>query len=234
MSTISDYRDALVDMVPGSHPLDPVELLNIQTRAVAKAMAAHSKHRPRPVVEDMVGDGGFDYAVSGLADWVDDFSGIRTVECPVDDSQRGNAILDPDDWQIYEKPAGKVLRLLNEKPLASESMRITYTGHHTCDGSDCTVPSADEVAVQSLAAAFYCRMLAAAYALDQDSTVAADTVNQGPRHKAFLDLSAKFEGEYNDHMGIKPGKPKAAISIRDQDVFYPGGGDRLTHPSRYR
>lgn len=234
MSILTDYQNALVDMVPGTHPLDAADLDDMQAKAVAKAMDAHSKHRPVLAVQDVAGDGGFDYAVSTLSAWVSEFSDIQEVEYPVDDTVRNVSILEPDDWTIYEKPSGKVLRLLSDKPSAAESMRITYTGRHTCDGTGCTVAPADEEAVQSLAASFYCKMLAAAYAQDQDSTIAADTVNHGPRHRAFLDLAAKFKDEYLDHMGIRPGKPKPAMSISDQDVYYPGGGDRLTHPARYR
>ncbi len=91
--------------------------------------------------------------MSALASWVDEFSDIREVEYPVDDTVLNVSILEPEDWIIYTKPSGKVLRLLNENPSASESMRITYTGRHICDGSGCTVAAGDEEAVQSLAAA---------------------------------------------------------------------------------
>lgn len=234
MTTLAQYQAALVDMVPGSHPLASSDLSDMQAKAVAQAMDAHSKHRPRIVPEDVAGDGGFDYDLADLADWVDGFSDVKSVEYPVDDTVRTVNLLDPEDWTIYEKPSGKVMRMINDLPAADESMRIAYTARHTCGVSACTVAAADEEAVQMLAASFYCKMLAAAYALDNDSTVGADTVNQGPRHRAFLELAGKFRADYNEHMGITPGKPKAAVSIKDQDVTYPGGGDRLTHPGRYR
>ena len=234
MTTLTDYREAIVDLVPGSHPLDASDLVDAQTKAVAKAMDAHSKHRPVTVVEDVAGDGGFDYALADLEDWADGFSVVREVEYPVDDTNETPDILDGADWTIYAKPSGEVLRFLNDKPSTDESLRVTYTARHSCNDEGCTVKAGDEEAVQSLAASFYCKILAAAYALDVDSTIAADTVNQGPRHAAFLKLADQYRGEYNDHMGIQAGKPKPAVAIGDQDVTYPGGADRLTHPGRYR
>jgi hypothetical protein len=234
MSTLSDFTAALDDLAPGSHPVDTGDLDDMRAKAVAKAMDTHGKHRPRMVVEDVSGTGGFDYALADLASWSDGMSAVSQVEYPVDDTDENTAMLEGNDWMIYTKPAGNVLRLLNAKPAATESIRITYTARHSCTVTDCTVAAADEEAVQSLAAAYYCKMLAAVYALDQDSTIAADTVNQGPRHRAFMELSAKYRAEYDDHMGITPGKPKPAVAISDQDVNYPGGMDRLTHPRRYR
>jgi hypothetical protein len=234
MSTLSDYTDALAGLVPGSHPLGAVDLLAARTQAVAKALDLHGKHRAVIVVEDLPGDGGFDYALDDLAEWAEGFSSVIRVEYPVDDTNAVSNVLDGDDWTLYQLPDGRVLRLLSDRPAVGRSLRVVYTARHAIDDTACTVADGDEQAVQSLAAAFYCRILAAAYALDTDSTISADTVNQGPRHRAFLDLSAKYRAEYNEHMGISTGKPKAAVSIRDQDVTYPGGGDRLTHPGRHR
>lgn len=234
MSNVNDYIAALAELVPGTHPVDDAATYSKLSKAVSKAMEAHSKYKPRQVVEDISGDGGFDYALVDLAAWVDDFSTVNQVEYPLDDTSEDEDILDPADWKIYQKPAGYFLRFLSNKPSATETIRITYTGRHTCAMAGCTVAAGDEEAVQSLGASFYCKMLASVYAQDGDSTIDADTVNQAPRHKAFLDLAAKFRAEYNDHLGIKPGKPKPGCSIVDQDVNYPGGMDRLTHPGRYR
>ncbi len=234
MSTLSDYTAAIEDMVPGSHPVEAADLEDLKVKAVAKAMNGHAKHKPVLVVEDIAGNGGFDYALADLAAWVQEFSQIRQVEYPVDDSDENPNVLDAADWTIYAKPSGKVLRFLNSKPSAAESIRITYTGRHSCTAISCTVAAGDEEAVQSLAASSYCQFLAAAYAQDQDSTIAADTVNQAPRHNAFLKLAKEYRQQYDEHMGITAGKPKAAVAIADQDVNYPGGMDRLTHPGRYR
>ena len=98
----------------------------------------------------------------------------------------------------------------------------------------CTVDDADIAAVESLAASFYCRMLSAAYALSQDATIAADSVDHGSRRNNFSALAREYRREYDDHMGIRSDRPKPASLNQDQDVIYPWGSDRLTHPRRRR
>lgn len=234
MTTSADYITALGSLVPGDQPVASAALTAMQNKAIGKAMDAHSKYRPRRLVADVTGSGAFDYAITGLTGWQDNFSAILQVEYPVDDTDETAEILDPETYCIYEKPAGKYLRFLEDKPTALEKARVTYTARHTCTGSACTVDAGDTEAVQSLAAHFLCRMLAAAHALDQDATISADVVNHSGRRKEYEALARSYKGEYYEHMGIVDGKPKAACAIQDQDVMYPVGYDRLTHPRRQR
>lgn len=234
MITSADYIAALGSLVPGDQPVSSVALTAMQNKAISKAMDAHSKYRPRRVVADVSGSGAFDYAISGLTGWQDNFSVILQVEYPVDDTDETADILDPETYQLYDKPAGRYLRFLEDKPAATETFRATYTARHTCTVSACSVDAGDTEAVQSLAAYFLCRMLAAAHALDQDATIQADVVNHGGRRKEYEALARAYKGEYNEHMGVVDGKPKAACAIQDQDVNFAGGADRLTHPRRHR
>lgn len=234
MTTRSDYIEAVEELVPGDHPLVAADLEKLKIKAVAKAMDSHSRHRPQVIVEDLDGDGGFDYAVSGLASWEDDFSVIRQVEYPVDDDDETPDILQNDAWTVYEKPGGKVLRFLEDSPTADEDIRVTYTARHACTVSACSVAAGDHEAVQSLAAHFFCKMLSAAYTLDQDSTIDADSVDHGGRSRAYQGLAKQYLADYNDHMGITPGKQKAASVTKDQDKAASWAGDNLTHKRRYR
>jgi len=206
----------------------------MQERAAARAMRVHSKHKPREVVEDIDGDGSFDYALSDLASWDDDFSRLRSVEYPVDDTDEDVDVVEQADWGVYEKPSGKVLRFFSDTPDTGETIRVRYTAPHSCTDSACTVASEDEEAVETLAASFYAKMLAAAYALQSDSTIAADAVNHQSKSDRFLKIAKEYRAEYDQHLGIKDGKPKPASINQDQDVDYPGGMDRLTHPRKYR
>lgn len=234
MTTKTDYIAALVSLVPGDQPVTSTVLTAMQTKAIGKAMDAHSKPRPRQVVADVSGTGAFDYELSGLTYWQNNFSVIRQVEYPVDDTDEVAKILDQEVYQIYEKPAGKNLRFLEDRPETGKKIRVTYTARHTCTDSACTIDPQDTEAVQALSASFLCRMLAAAHVLDQDSTIQADVVNHAGRRAEYEKLAAAYMSEYNDHMGIVPGKPKAACAIQDQDVIYSVGYDRLTHPRRQR
>lgn len=229
MTNSADYIDALTRLVPGDQPVGAVALAAMQEKAVGKAMISHSRSRPLRIVEDVAGTGGFDYALDALESFESDFSSIILVEYPVDDGSQNTAALDTDAWTIYPAPDGNKLRFLTETPAVGETIRITYTARHTCYDTGCTVPDADTEPVQSLAAHFLCRMLAAAHALDQDSTIQADSVNQAGRRKEYEALARAYKAEYNDHMGITEGKPKASCVVKDQDVIYPDGTDRLTH-----
>jgi len=234
MSTLFDYTEAIEVLAPGEHPVDEAKLQTAREKAVARAMDAHSRHKPVVVVEDVDGDGGFDYALSGLASWEDNFSVIRQVEYPVDDDDETPGILEDNEWAIYEKPSGRVLRMVSSTPQTGESIRVTYTARHACTVSDCSVDAGDEEAVQSLAASFFCRILSAMHAQDQDSTIDADSVDHAGKRREYEALAKTYRGEYYNHMGIKEGRPKPASHTQDQDVDYPWGQDRLTHPRRRR
>jgi hypothetical protein len=230
MSTQSDYIAAIDSLVKGDHPLVSADKI----LAISAAMKKYSKDKPRKVVEDESGTGAFDYAISLLADWADDFSTIREVEYPVDDDDETPDVLDEEQWMIYEKPAGKYLRFLDEKPATTETIRVTYTALHTCTVTACTVPSIDEDAVKSLCAAQFCEALAGYYSQDQDSTIDADSVDHTSKARDYASRAKQLRKIYNDHVGAKDGKPTPACHVQDQDVNYPGGLNRITHPGRYR
>ena len=230
MSTRQDYLTAIGNLVGGEFPLGEAEKI----MAIGMGIKAHSKQKPRVVVEDEDGDGGFDYAVSGLASWSEGFSSIKKVEYPVDDDDETANVLQDDAWEIYEKPAGKVLRFLESKPAADEDMRVTYTALHTCTDSACTVDDFDEEAVQALCAAAFCDMLATVYAPSQDSSIEADSVDHSSKAREYAGRAKTYRKMYFDHLGIKEGQAKPASVTRDQDLKGSWGRDKLTHKSRYR
>ena len=230
MSTREDYITAVGQLVGGEIPLAEADKI----LAVDMAVKAHSRHRPRIIVEDESGDGGFDYAVSALASWSEGFSVIRTVEYPVDDTDEDADVLQDDQWTIYEKPAGKQLRFLEDKPAATESFRVTYTALHTCTDSACTVDDFDEEAVQVLAAAFFCDMLAAYYAQSVDGTIAADSVDHTSKSRDYAARAKTYRKLYFDHLGIREGQAPPASVTRDQDKLPSWQTGKLTHPKKYR
>lgn len=236
MTVLADYINAIENMAPGSYPWSGVDLEAKESLAVTMGLKAHARHRPRVVVEDESGTGAFDYLISALAKWSEGFSAIRQIEYPVDDTDEAADLLEDGDWEIYEKPAGKVIRFLEVKPATGESFRVTYTAPHdfSLTGSACTVAAFDDEAVQALAAANFCKMLAVYYSQNQDSTIAADSVDHKSKAQEFAARAKMLAQAYYDHMGIKEGQPKPASLTQDQDVVYPWGTDRLTHPRRER
>ncbi len=228
--TRQDYIVAIGKLVGGEHPLgEPEKLL-----AIGMAVKTHSRHRPRVIVEDESGDGGFDYAMTLLASWTEGFSKIKQVEYPVDDTDETADILQDDAWTIYEKPSGKSLRFLEDKPAATESFRVTYTALHTCADDDSTIESLDDEAVQALSAAYFCEMLATYYAQNQGSTINADSVDHTSKARDYSARAKSYRKMYFDHLGVEEGKTLAASVTRDQDKAASWGSDKLTHKKRYR
>jgi len=220
LSTRQDYITAIGSLVGGELPLDESEKI----LAISMAMKDHSKHRPLVVVEDEAGDGGFDYAVSALASWASGFSVIKTVEYPVDDTDETPDILQDDAWMMYEKPAGKFLRFLEDTP----------TALHVCTDAACTVDDYDQEAVQSLASAHFCNMLSAYYAQTQDNTISADSVDHSSKGREYAARAKVYRTMYFNHIGIKEGQAAAASVTRDQDKKASWASDKLTHNKKYR
>jgi hypothetical protein len=228
MSTRQDYITAIGHLVGGSLPLGEAEKIF----AISAALKKYSGHRPRIVPEDEVGNASFDYALTLLAEWTEGFSTIKSVEYPVDDTVVEADVLGDDAWQIYQKPAGKVLRLLEDTPAATESLRIIYTALHTCTDAACTVPSYDEEALQILAASIFCDMLAAYFAQTQDSTIQADSVDHKSKASEYAARARAYRKMYFDHLGIKEGETPAASVTKDQDMQGSWGAGKMTHGRR--
>ena len=224
MSTRQDYITAIGHLVGGELPLGEAERIF----AISAALKKYSGHRPRIVVEDEVGTASFDYAVTLLADWTEGFSTIKSVEYPVDDTEATASILDEEAWRIYQKPAGKYLRLLEDTPAATENLRIDYTALHTCTDAVCTVPAFDEEALQMLAAALFCEMLAAYYAQTSDSTIQADSVDHKSKASEYSARARAYRKMYYDHLGIKEGETPAASVTKDQNIAGSWGA-KMTH-----
>jgi hypothetical protein len=230
MRTRQDYITAIGNLVGGELPLGEAEKIF----AINKAVKTYSGYKPRIVIEDEAGDGGFDYALTLLLDWIDGFSAIKTVEYPVDDTVSEAQILDSDEWAIYEKPAGKYLRFLTEEPLATESMRIDYTSLQTCTDESCTIPAIDEEAVQMLAASVFCDMLATYYAQTQDSTIQADSVDHKSKASEYAAKARVYRANYYSHIGLKEGDVLPAGATKGQKSTGSWGTEKATHGRRIR
>jgi len=234
MADLADFKTALASMAPGTHPVTPTDLTTMQESAVGSAMARHSEVKPREVLVDSESDGSTMIELSELTHWTDDFSALKKVEYPVDDTDEEDQELEPERWTVRKRPTGYWLILLEDDPDSGDTIRLTYTARHTCSAEACTVDDADLDAVKALAASYYCRSLAAAYALDQDSTIAADAVQHSERNQKFIRMAKLYRDEYNHRMNVRDGKPGPACGSAEWDSTYPGGGDRLTHSGKYR
>ena len=214
MTILADYITAIEHLAPGTYPWEASDLASKKTLAVTMALKTHSRHRPRVIVEDVNGNGGFDYDLGSLDAWADGFSVMRQVEYPTDDNDENADILEEDAWQIYETPGGNFLRFLGYTPEADEDFRVTYTAPHDFSGDllVCTVKAFDEEAVQALAAAQFCRMLSIYYSQSQESTIAADSVDHKSRASEYRSQAKMLKQVYYDHIGLNPDGPAPAVS----------------------
>jgi hypothetical protein len=229
--TLQDYITAIGNLVGGELPLGEAEKI----QAINKAVKRYSLDRAREISEDETGNGGYDYALSLLSSWIEGFSTINKIEYPITDDLYDNSnILTDDAWMIYLKPAGKVIRLLEDQPATTEILRITYTTLHLCNDAQCTIPTADDEAVQMLAAAGFCDMLATYYAQDQDSTIKADSVDHKSKSADYAARARTYRQQYFNHLGIQEGQVVPASASRAVQPRPSWRSDSLTHPRKFR
>ncbi len=223
MSNLIEYQEALGALVPVL-PLDE-EAVRL---AVEGAMLTYSLHRPRTDVVDLPGSGGFDYALSLLSSWAENFSRIVCIEYPVDDEDPAASELGEDEWTLYETPGGRVIRLMVYRPDVGEVLRVRYTMLHRCDAEECSVPGIDEAAVKALAAAGVCDMCAAYYSADENSSIGADSVDHSTPAAEYAKRARGYRARFYNHLGVKPGEIEAASGTADWDMTGAGGRERLT------
>jgi hypothetical protein len=203
---------------------------------IQEAVKIYSRHRPREVVKDITGDGGYDYAIAtNLTSWVKGFSIIKSIEYPAD--EREPIFLEEgsdEDFVVYEKEGGQYIRFFSDAPPATEKIRVVYTALHVVNDTLNTIPESDQDAVCNLAASLCSGALASAYAQTSDSTITADSVDHMSKSREYAARARVQKQTYMDFLGIKEGEVSPASAIKTIKVDYPGGGDRLTHPKKWR
>lgn len=229
VTALPDSPD-LLDIVTGKIQDDSGALTASEIDAqIAEALRSYSRIRPRELAADVTGNAAHDYAITLLTGYVEDFSVVRQVEYPVDSMPA--EVLDDDDWQMYRAVAGLKLRLINDVVPVTSTFRVTYTAVHTTE----TVPANDIDAVANLAASRCLEVMANRWLQTGDPTIAADSVNYRTKSQEAASRAKAMLKLYTDHLGVKPeDSVPAASAIGDIDVGYPGGYDRLTHPTRAR
>lgn len=196
-------------------------------RNIVAAIRRYSLLRPDRSVVDITGNGTKTYSLP--AGWAEGFSGVKSIEYPVDEIPA--TYLEAEDYEIYQAPSGKVIRLLKDSPEATESFRVTFT----IPRISTTILENDYDAVCNLAAGFCLEDLANSYAQSSDSTISADSVDYRSKSQEFASRAKRMVQLWKDHMGIKDEDiTPPASAVTDMSIGYPGGGDRLTHPKRQR
>lgn len=173
--------------------------------AVDAAVEKYSKDRPKTDVQDVAGTGGHDVALPDT--WVEEFSQVKKVEYPVEEVPE--ITLPKDLYSVYRSPDGEVLRLIGSTPDTDESVRVTITIPRTAD----TIATGDVDAVENLAAAYCCEVLANLFTQTSDPTIAADVVNYRTKSSEFAARAKRLRQLYLDHVGVKDdgGAPASTV-----------------------
>jgi hypothetical protein len=223
LKTIGVVQDAAGDL-----PSEEVD------RLITEAIRRYSRIEPLVVVEDEVGDGTSDIAVSALAQWNEGLSLIRQVEYPFTTTDPTPRILEHEDWMEYVAPAGRVLRFLKAVPQATQTARITYTTLHQADADAFTIPEHDFDAVSNWAAALCCRALANKYAQLTSASLQADSVDHRSKSESYAKRAKDLLDDVKAHFGIKDDETAAGGVIVDWPAEYSFGFGWLTHERRRR
>lgn len=192
---------------------------------IDSAVRRYSRAKPRVVVADAAGDGGFDYDLPAQFD--PEWSELRRVEYPA--GRREPSYVDKLDWTLYEDPTGVKLRFLADSPKAGETIRLTFTALHTVDASSTTVPAADHDVIELLGAALACEALASHYSSAGDSTVLADRVDHKSKAAEYALRAKRFAKLAED---LVPLPDKDDVRPAGAETSFGGDAGFLTHPER--
>lgn len=228
---LTPFLTRISEKVPG---VTATDLTSLQIAAnLQQALREYSRHRPVILVSDIVASGAYEYSLP--ASWVPEFSSFQSVEFPADVSQDPltNQIA-PEKYGVYQNATVSKLRFYDITP-GTGIIRATYTAPHSVVTAASTVFANDFDSVCSLAASFCCFDLARRYAQDNDSFIAADSVDRKSKSEKFLSLGKSLVNEFAIHFNLnKEAEVTAASNNKNYDIMYPGDIDQLTHPAEFR
>ncbi len=197
-----DYIDELKSLIKDDVPkLTDADLDLI----LAKAVADHSKHKPFYVRKKIQGNGTSEYDLQAVLGslWKHGYSAIREIEYPIGNKPR--TVINDRNYEIYDDGTAQdgsnlILRFLDESPPATDFFIVAFnTELDLPEAGVQNFPDTDETFsnITTLAAAYACQRLAAAYAPSSDSTISSDTVNYHEKSGKYSSLSRQYMRQYN-------------------------------------
>lgn len=197
--------------------------------AIADAVRRYSKDKPRTKTQDIVADAANKLTLP--SGWEAGFSALRAIEYPV--GSVPPVLLKQDRYGLYDEPAGQKLLLLDAVAVGA-TLRVLYTIAHLVNGSGDSIPADDREPVACWAAALLLDQLAAKFAGASDSTLQADAVEHGSKASEYARRAGSLRKRYLNELGLDDKKNVAAGTVVNLDNADSLGGDRLTHPRRFR
>ena len=228
MAVLSDFNAKVAITVK-----DTAEIFTSADRDdfIEQAVRQYSRDKPRHQSALITGDGSAQEFATP-AGWVDRFSVAVLLEHPVDEVPIRTLDLQ-DNFDVVLKSDVQKIQLPTLTLPAAETARLVFSSPHTVDGSGSSIPDPDFDAVCDLAASFLARGLAAFYAEETNSTIAADVVAGASRADTFARLARDLLKAYQEH--ITTGDVETgALMYHDRDIVSTWGRDLITHPRRWR
>lgn len=189
----------------------------LEAVGIRPAFAQFSADRPYENVVEIEGAGS---AYIDLPNgWVDGVSSLRAVEHPA--RRNPPAILDATSWSVVRDPADVSLKriLLDRTPVATQYVRLTFTGPWPIPTSDPAVDVLNELAfeaVAALAASFCCVHLQAEAARSRAGALPSDFSDGRERAQRLNEAAKAFRSLYDAFLGMG-----AAL---ESESGSPGGG----------
>lgn len=227
---LSEIGRLLADGAAIINPTDYASLL-------ARGLDVYSTSVANEVVLDLVSGGTGEFKLSDLTGFDEQFSGDVKIEYPISTSGEPE-YLDRRDWSFYRKPAptGKIIRLV-EKPATGHLVRFTFKARHAVTADDSTVADSHFYAVCNLAAADGCEQLSRYYTQTAETSPLPGDASIFQTKGCEYEMRAKtLRTRANEVIGqpAPDAGPSAASVTKNLDVNSSRGGDRITHPRRYR
>lgn len=175
----------------------------LESVGIRPAFAQFSVDRPHESVVESAGSGSAYVALP--AGWIDGLSALRAVEYPA--RRNPPATLDAASWAIVRDPDDVSVRklLLNRSTLASQWVRLTFTGPWpvpTSDPDDDVLNDVAFEAVAALAASFCCVHLQAEAARSRAGALASDFSDGRERAQRLNEAAKAYRSLYEAFLGM--------------------------------
>lgn len=177
--------------------VDSVLTVVDQEDALDQALEAYSRDRPRERIQDLTGDGTTTlFALP--TDWHETWSTIQSIELPQGTSPA--QYLAREAYTLY-RDTGDTLKLrFVSAPASGDVARVRYTTVQTAE----SLPTRDERAVATLAAAIGLQWIANQYAGQSDSAFGSDVAAHTERAGRYAARAREMRERYRDLVPVRP------------------------------
>jgi len=164
--------------------------------SINEAIEKYNKDKPTETIKEYTGNGTGIYDLPATFIW--NFSEIKQVEYPVDDTEPEKDIIAKENYEVYKQPIGTInLLLLDDSPEITEKLRVSYTALISTISD---VLQSDQLAVLNLSAYFACLKEAQKEYNTTSDGQGLDFVNMVASGNSRLNIAKQFKMNYDNHI----------------------------------